>query len=748
MLLRLEYCHQKYRTLAIQTASTKVCSLNHHLAMLAKGVKIVKDEFKDNPDIIDKVTGKITSPKNLFAAFKRPDAKLWQAAWQKEADALDSKGVISHNHSLDELRAMGITAPPIPMGVLLDVKYDQDGDVEKYKARNVLKGHKGNVYKGVHYTETFSAAPDLNSTRFLQVIGLMEGMERLCWDVKTAFLNADCADSEKVPLRYPEGLRPTRFNPETGQHEELFGLLVKNLYGHPAASRNWGITRDRWIHDTFSEGGCKNTDGYKLHQLKTDGCMFKITDKEGQITIMVIHTDDVDSVTTDMQSALKIADKFDKEWGISMTDANKQLGVKRNRWTDTDGVRHLEISMPGYIEDAFAKFKQFMKPDDRQANANGEWPDHRAEGAFPQGPVNSTYFWDSSTGEKLSQKREIDPDEIKAVLERGYLSIVGTLLWAGRNCFPECAYGINQLGKMMATPTETNWIQALHVLRYMYHNRFSGIHYRSDDLDGMTAFYDASFNPDPKDSKVHYGWCIMLAGGCLAWSSHKLPYVSRSIMEAEYCATRPAADMIIFYKKLAEELQMMKYANGPVHRVSTEGEVVDGKLKPFEGWPILVHGDNDQATRLVKENRNTPATRSILREQHLAQECCTKCFITPARADTKKNPADLFTKAVDGDDFFRLSAQLKGYEKIEYQTINIKDGKVTTGDTLDGTKGKSKAYYSIDAAERNQSPATQTPEKSQITMADIRANAHAATGNYVKAAGLYSWFSNQSKPTY
>ena len=300
----------------------------------------------------------------------------------------------------------------------------------------------------------------------------------------------------------------------------------------------------------------------------------------------------------------------------------------------------------------------------------------------------------------------------------------------------------------MATPTETNWIQALHVLRYMYHNRFSGIHYKSDDLDGMTAFYDASFNPDPKDSKVHYGWCIMLAGGCLAWSSHKLPYVSRSIMEAEYCATRPAADMIIFYKKLAEELQMAKYANGPVHRVSTEGELVNGILIPFQGWPILVHGDNDQATRLVKENRNTPATRSILREQHLAQECCTKCLITPARADTKKNPADLFTKAVDGDDFYKLSAQLKGYDKIDYQTINIKDGRITTGDNLDGIDtGKSKAYYSIDNAAQNKSPTTYKPAKSQTTVADIRANAHEA-GRRMKAAGLYSWFGDQPTPTY
>ena len=49
------------------------------------------------------------------------------------------------------------------------------------------------------------------------------------------------------------------------------------------------------------------------------------------MTIIVIHTDDVDAVTTSMTSVLKIADLFDKEWGIAMTDPNKQLGVKRTK---------------------------------------------------------------------------------------------------------------------------------------------------------------------------------------------------------------------------------------------------------------------------------------------------------------------------------------------------------------------------------------------------------------------------------
>ena len=118
--------------------------------------------------------------------------------------------------------------------------------------------------------------------------------------------------------------------------------------------------------------------------------------------------------------------------------------------------------------------------------------------------------------------------------------------------------------------------------------------------------------------------------------------------------------MIIFYKKLADELGLSKYGKGPEYQSTGS----------FSGWPIRIYGDNDQATRLIKENRNTPATRSILREQHKGQECCVQKIIDPKRVDTKKNPAEIFTKAVYGEDFLFLSSMLKGYTPIEYENIH------------------------------------------------------------------------------
>ena len=66
---------------------------------------------------------------------------------------------------------------------------------------------------------------------------------------------------------------------------------------------------------------------------------------------MIIHTDDVDGYTTSHQFGLDIANLFDKEWGIRMCDPSQMLGVRRDRWTDDDGVEHLKLSMPSYVDD-------------------------------------------------------------------------------------------------------------------------------------------------------------------------------------------------------------------------------------------------------------------------------------------------------------------------------------------------------------------------------------------------------------
>ena len=51
----------------------------------------------------------------------------------------DAKAVIKHNLTSEKLRAIGVDSgvtPPIPMGVIMDIKYGVDGELEKYKCRN------------------------------------------------------------------------------------------------------------------------------------------------------------------------------------------------------------------------------------------------------------------------------------------------------------------------------------------------------------------------------------------------------------------------------------------------------------------------------------------------------------------------------------------------------------------------------------------------------------------------------------
>ena len=56
-------------------------------------------------------------------------------------------------------------------------------------------------------------------------------LKRLTFDVAQAYCQSDLPDDERIAVRYPEGFK--RKHPETG--EELFMILKKSLYSHPAA---------------------------------------------------------------------------------------------------------------------------------------------------------------------------------------------------------------------------------------------------------------------------------------------------------------------------------------------------------------------------------------------------------------------------------------------------------------------------------------------------------------------------------
>ena len=111
--------------------------------------------------------------------------------------------------------------------------------------------------------------------------------------------------------------------------------------------------------------------------------------------------------------------------------------------------------------------------------------------------------------------------EVKDVKELGYQSLVGSLLWAARNCFPEISCGVNMLCRVMSRPTMEAWDCAVHMLNYLYGQKHRGIKFRADGNRVPLCYYDSSAKGDFSDSKAQYGYCVMMFNGPVLWSCKK-----------------------------------------------------------------------------------------------------------------------------------------------------------------------------------------------------------------------------------
>ena len=171
-------------------------------------------------------------------------------------------GVIKHDFTLQDARDLGILSKPIPIILAHDFKYGSLGEIAKLKSRACLHGHKGNMQKGVHYWETFSATPKEDTSRAMQAMLVNKSWKRKAGDVEKAFCWAELPKDEWMVCSYPDGLQ------RTNEHgEELYCIVVKNLYGGPQSGRNWGRCRDYTLLSIF------NDDDYRMelaHRIKMD----------------------------------------------------------------------------------------------------------------------------------------------------------------------------------------------------------------------------------------------------------------------------------------------------------------------------------------------------------------------------------------------------------------------------------------------------------------------------------------------
>ena len=167
---------------------------------------------------------------------------------------------------------------------------------------------------------------------------------------------------------------------------------------------------------------------------------------------MLIHTDDCDAYGTSLDVLHEINNAMNDEWSTELVDRSYILGVKRDLVTDDPKGWHVHLSMTSFIEDLGALFQ---KPLDQKFGKR------RVRTPFPEHLLLT----------KASKPRE---GEVDRNILRGYQRLVGSLLWCVRHVAPIASYGMSQLYKLMATPTDEAWEAALHLLSTLCKTRTRG----------------------------------------------------------------------------------------------------------------------------------------------------------------------------------------------------------------------------------------------------------------------------------
>jgi len=574
-------------------------------------------------------TGHEPAPKNVKEALYGEDANTWAKSMGDEFNPLVEKGVFDTGYTREQLLEEGIdlaVRPAVPCGTYLELKFNEIGEVDKHKSRVCIQGHSGNMQKGVHFTETFSATPKEHTWRIMCALVVFINGKRRAFDIAKAYCWADLPPGELIALKYPPGFK--KYHTVTG--EELYIILRKNLYGHPAAGRTFSKARNKIVLEKF------NQDGWSCRRTRSDPCLFVIQRTiEGvtQTAWMLVHVDDCDIVCETDQLGDDIMAVCAKIWDITIISPDFMLGIRRRVHLDSNGkVESVECDMIAFIEGMYEAFKEHM-PKKKMND-----------------PAPPKLF--------LSKEDKTEPGESERVMAAGYQAAVGMLLWAVRHCYPVGKSAVSMMCRVMANPSWRAFNAAMQLIAFLYQNRTEGIKFSANGNRVPIGFVDASNKPDMlEDGIAQWGDVFVWMGGPISEKSKKLTQVGLSSGHQEYMGMYYAHQELSWIRNLMTEMGL--------------GYVIEK--------PTVMFADNTAANKLSKEDIVTHGNQYVGLSYHYNKEIQEQGISQVEYVNTDDNISDLMTKVAELPARRRLQGPLSGYDtrlirRLEKQVIEIYEG--------------------------------------------------------------------------
>ncbi|XP_073816655.1 ecdysteroid phosphate phosphatase isoform X1 [Musca autumnalis] len=434
-------------------------------------------------------------PKSIAEAMQSKNAERWKEAMHAEYDCLQKK------------KTWKLVEKPTNRNIVgckwvFVTKRNQNGEVEKYKARLVAQGFSQKPQ--IDYTETYSPVIRMSAVRMLFAVAAQKGYLLNHIDIVSAYLNGEL--EEEVFMRQPQMFVDTNY-------PDRVCKLNKSLYGLKQAGRDW----NKKLNDVLVNIG--------FERCKSDNCLY-VKNKDQDLVLVAVYVDDLllcCSSEEIMKGVVRELNKYVD--AVDRGPAKYYLGIQIER----DGLRgKISIHQEKYVNELLEKWQMTeCKP-------------------------TSTPSMNGMVLEKCSKENCCGYDVNK------YQSLIGALNYLSVYSRPDITHIVSKLAQFNSHPEKEHFIAAKHVLRYLKGKPKGTLTYDKNN-NGLVLYTDADWGSDVSDRKSYSGFVIFMSGGPVAWESQNQSFVSLSSMEAEYVAMCQGTKEIVYQRSLLREIGLEEY---------------------------------------------------------------------------------------------------------------------------------------------------------------------------------------------
>lgn len=315
---------------------------------------------------------------------------------------------------------------------IFKTKFNQDGSIQKHKARLVARGFTQKP--GIDFFETFALVARLETIRTLIALAAQKNWLIYQLDVKSAFLNGVL--EEEVNVEQPQG-----FLVEGG--EDKVYKLKKALYGLKQAPRTWYAEIDKYFsHSGFQKSQSEPT----LYILK----------KGASILIVSLYVNDLIFTGNDEH----LVQQFKKD--MMSTYEMSDLGLLHY---------FLEIEVSQTENGIFISQKKYAENILKKLNLLG---------------------CKSVATPLIANEKMRKFDGAKKADAKKYRSLVGSFLYLTATR-PDIMFAVSLLSRYMQEPSQIHFIAAKTVLRYLQGTLDYGVLFTAVEKSRLIGYTDSDW---------------------------------------------------------------------------------------------------------------------------------------------------------------------------------------------------------------------------------------------------------------